>query len=136
MLGNSSKKDTSVSEMVIDGEESNNRVLIADYLNDYFSNVASDLMNNSALMGVGNPMSYLTGDFRNSFSYHPVLPNEINSVILSLKNKSNNIYCIPVKNLKKISFIISPILASITNNSVFSGTFPSILKLANVIPLH
>ena len=106
------------------------------HLNDYFSNVASDLMNNSALMAVGNPMSFLTSDFRNSFSYHPVLPEEINSVILSLKNKSNNIYCIPVKVLKKISYIISPILASITNNSVFSGTFPSMLKLANVIPLH
>ena len=38
--------------------------------------------------------------------------------------------------MKELKFIISPILTSIINKSLQQGKFPTLFKLARVIPLH
>ena len=108
---------------------------IANCLNNYFSNIASQV-DSSIPTGVGNPMNYLKGNFPNSFVFSPVNASDVNSITLSMKNKTCDIQSVPVSILKRVSPIISPVLASIMNKSIFSGIFPTSLKIAKVIPLH
>ena len=135
LLGKSMKRSIVINEMKIDGEVSMDNLKIANSLNDYFSSIASEV-DNSIPVGVGSSMSYLTGQFLNSFVFSPVTANDVNATILSLKNKSCDVQSVPVSVLKKISPTISPVFASIINRSIFSGTFPESLKVAKIIPLH
>ena len=41
----------------------------------------------------------------------------------------------PYKSLKDISDIIAPLLCELINRSISSGTFPTCLEVANVIPI-
>ena len=50
-------------------------------------------------------------------------------------NKSYGFYTCPVSILKHASDIISEVLTKILNKSIELGTFPSKLKMANVIPI-
>lgn len=73
----------------------------------------------------------------NNFYFFPVEPEEVNSVMKNLKNKNGNgLDMIPVKVLKILAPHISKHLSHLINVSVSSGTFPSLLKTAEVIPIH
>ena len=65
-----------------------------------------------------------------------VNPDDINKTIKTLKSRTS---CghdgLSTKLLKQISSSISPTLAIITNQSLFSGIFPEKLKIAKVLPL-
>ena len=51
-------------------------------------------------------------------------------------NKSMGPEGIPRKNLKLSASIISPILAKLYNNCIQNGTYPSALKVGQVVPIH
>ena len=53
-----------------------------------------------------------------------------------MKNKSSHITTYPVKILKLISDIVSPILSIIIGKSLRDGVFPASFKKARVVPLH
>ena len=53
-----------------------------------------------------------------------------------MKNKSSHINTYPVKILKLISDIVSPILSIIIGKSLRDGVFPASFKKARVVPLH
>ena len=68
--------------------------------------------------------------------FKPVTAREVELEILALpNNKSHGLYSCPTKLLKYSSTIISDILAKIVNLSVTSGSYPSKLKKAKVIPV-
>ena len=68
--------------------------------------------------------------------FKPVTAREVELEILALpNNKSHGLYSCPTKLLKYSSTIISDILAKIVNLSVRSGSYPSKLKKAKVIPV-
>ena len=68
--------------------------------------------------------------------FKPVTAKEVELEILALpNNKSHGLYSCPTKLLKYSSTIISDILAKIVNLSVTSGSYPSKLKKAKVIPV-
>ena len=51
-------------------------------------------------------------------------------------NKSTGKFGIPVKYIKTAVDVISPILTKIYNQYIITGSFPDVLKVAEVIPIH
>ena len=82
-----------------------------------------------------NPLNYVSRN-PHSFVFFKCNPNEINNVILLLKNKKCSVSEIPVSIYKKITDIISPIISNLMNSSLSRGIFPNSLKLARVVPIH
>ena len=65
----------------------------------------------------------------------PVSSEEVLKLIHSLPNKSSPLDSLPTTLLKKYALTLSPILAKPANLSFSTGTFPSIFKKAQVLPL-
>ena len=66
----------------------------------------------------------------------PTTPEEVTDIIKQLKDSSPGHDDIHVKVFKQTSHLISPIVSKLINESFVSGVFPSILKIAKVIPIH
>ena len=108
---------------------------ISNILNEHFASVGRSISNAFA--------DIINTDTFDNIPYQPTqmeLENtsafEVFKVINSLKNKSCPVSSYPVKVLKYISDIISPILADIMNISFSTGTFPDLLKVARVVPVY
>ena len=104
-------------------------------MNEYFANIGTVISNEIPPNNV-NPLIYLRGSYQNSFYFSRVHPADVKNVIFSLKNKNCSLSVIPVKIIKSIADIISPVLASLINNSFLSCNFPKCLKVARVVPLY
>ena len=65
----------------------------------------------------------------------PVSSEEVLKLIPLLPNKSSPLDSLPTTLLKKYALILSPILSKLANLSFSTGTFPSIFKKAQVLPL-
>ena len=71
-----------------------------------------------------------------SFVFDSVLPSEIElEIMLTPANKSHGLYSCPTRLLKCSRHIISAPLATLRNNSVQRGIFPSKIKHAKIIPI-
>ena len=81
-------------------------------------------------------LSFMGDSSINSFVFHETSEIEISNMIGKFKNKSTTINNIPIFIIKKISHLISPLLANLFNESIINGIFPSKLKSGRVIPLH
>ena len=81
------------------------------------------------------PIIYV-GIFLTHFFAAPTNHIEVDSIIRTLKNKRCNIHVIPNFVLKRITTVISPVLAKIINMPVMLGIFPKSLKVARVVPIH
>ena len=111
---------------------------IAETINRYYVNVAPDLVKKlpkpnstffSFLKNMKRPL--------NSFYCRLTNAEEVSEIIESLdRNKTEDIYKIPIRVLKDLNEEISGPLAQIYNASFSKGVFPDKLKLAKVIPLH
>ena len=129
----SSGKDEIV-RVVDDDVEYSEPADIAERLNFNFASVGRRIAESCPDMG--DCADWLTGNYIRSFYFRPVTPHDIFDIIRSLKNKSCTIDTVPVKIYKHINAIISPVLCSLINKSVFNGTFPNSLKIARVVPLY
>ena len=109
---------------------------IADTFNLHFSSIGRSISNSVPIPDAGLYSDYLDGNYQNSFVFTPINSACVDSVIQSLKNKRSNIDIVPVVVLKRISFIISPVLCKMFNMSIMSGRFPSSLKTARVVPIY
>ena len=73
----------------------------------------------------------------NSFFLRPIDEDEIRTHIFGMKsNKKTRKIEIPIKYLKIAVDVISPILSIIYNQCIITGSFPDILKIGEVIPIH
>lgn len=112
-------------------------ITIANEFANHFSSVSTNKLNDKYghLHTSNNPIS--TPLLSNSIFIDPVTMDEVISVIGNLKNKnSSGTDDINVKIIKVIKFDIAVPLTILINESIFSGVFPTILKTANVIPIH
>ena len=67
----------------------------------------------------------------------PVTSFEVNDLIKNLdESKFPDPYNIPVKLIKLIPYNMSVALTDIFNESLKTGIFPDLLKLAHVTPIH
>ena len=119
-----------------DGATITNQVEISNVFNNYFATVAEKTEENI------NPSHkhfshFLKNRHYNSFFLSPTSKSEIHSVIFSLdSNKSVGPNSIPIKILKLLKNDISSQLADIFNISFSTGVFPTILKVAKVVPVY
>lgn len=113
--------------------------VIANLLNNHFATIGQRLANKITTTEAQGHRWFLNKTNKtpsNSFLFTPVTPNEIEHEILSLSNnKSHGLYSSPARLLKCSSKILSNILSKICNMSVSSGTYPSKLKKAKIIPI-
>ena len=124
-------KETSLS---INDFQVSDRLQVSEYFNDYFCNVATELTSQIPNQLVSFE-SFLTGDYSSSFCLREILPCEIETIILNLKETSVGHDGIPCKVLKSISSIISVPISVVINDSIRIGEFPDELKVSKIVPV-
>jgi len=119
-----------------DGDLVTDPASIASTFNSYFTSIGDQLA--SSIPPCNTSFTeFLTSPNPHSFYFSPTYATEIENIISSLRNTAPQHHDeIPVRILKIIKKSISPHLSNLINESIQSGTFPPILKVAKVIPLH
>ena len=130
-----SSKSRKRSPISVNGVITDDPALISEDFNKFFSKVASKL-DASLPAPVTDPLSYLTGDYPNSMAVHPVGIAEVIKIIKGLKNKNTGVNDISIHIIKENSHLLATPIKILFNQSMETGTFPSSLKIATVIPIH
>ena len=108
---------------------------ISNILNKYFATVGSKLASKIP-QTLNTFFDYLDTPLNRIFFFDPIIPEDINFEISILQdNKAHGLYSSPVRLLKVAKSVISVPLATIFNQSICSGIFPSKLKRAKIIPI-
>ena len=111
-------------------------VQICNGFNDYFVNIADDILNKRKYDGKKHYSDYLHNPNNHSFAFELCDAWEVNLLIKQLNSsKASGPNGIPTKILQLISEEISPPLSKIINIAIASGTHPDRLKLVNAIPI-
>ena len=109
---------------------------ISNILNKYFATIGSKLASSSKIpQTIIAFFDYLDPPLSRIFFFDPIIPEDINLEISILQdNKAHGLYSSLVRLLKSAKRVISVPLATIFNQSISSGIFPSKLKRAKTIP--
>lgn len=133
---NNGNFNESVETVVINGQPVNDKTIIANKFNEYFTNIGPALANKIPDSAV-SPVSYLKGDYKNSFVMYETTASELISVVKKFKPKTSAGYDgIPVNIMKLSIDFIAPHLTKIINKSFETGTVPDQLKVAKVCPIY
>ena len=62
--------------------------------------------------------------------------DEVENIINLLLNKSSMLNTVPVIIYKSFNEILSPVICNLYNSAILDGTFPQVLKIAEVVPIH
>ena len=117
------------------GNITSDHAVIANIFNEFFVNVSNNITKNVPRT-FKSSMNFMESRVGHSFFTAPSVPSEISDIIsLSKLGKSLGPNSIPLKILKILSPVISPLLSQIINESFQTGIFPDKMKLAKVIPL-
>ena len=117
-----------------DGSITNDKVLISEKFNDFFTGVGPSLAKKIPTQVI-SPLHYMGNRVQNSIFLEPVHPSEIDVIMKDMKNSAPGHDGITLNVLKlSLSSIKTP-LTHILNISLSEGVFPEELKIANVIPL-
>ena len=136
--GRMNDKSTSIDYLSINGVREYNGNKIANSLAKYFATVGETFANKipSATKSVDQYLKLLQSNEKNLF-FSPCTTNELNKIIQNLPNKkSSGVDQISNILLKQIGESILHPLTNIINESLSSGVFPDIMKIAEVIPLY
>ena len=110
---------------------------VANSFNNYFSNVAQNILTERKYEGNGDFQKFLSHDQPNSIAIDPVDGDEIFSIINKINiNKAYGPASFPSQILHLIKNIISKPLSWIANICFSTGVHPDKLKLAKVIPIY
>ena len=108
--------------------------LISEKFNDFFVNIGPTLAKRIPIIDK-SPLSYMQSSMTESIFLAPVMPTEIEKLVLTLKNSATGWDEINAMLLKSMINDIRDPLCHICNMSLEEGIFPSQLKIANVLPL-
>ena len=136
--GRMNDKSTSIDYLSIDGMREYNGNKIANSLAKYFATVGETFARKipNATKSVDQYLRLLQSNRDNLF-LAPCTMNELNKIIQNLPNKkSSGADHISNILLKQIGESILLPLTIIVNESLSSGVFPDLMKIAEVIPLH
>ena len=131
------KKGKQLFKLKIDDEEIKNETKIANKFNDYFSNVADNLVKRIPVKKSRKRFNeYLGKKNTKSLFLNPTDPIEIVKILKSLKSKTSSGWDnVPQKVIKRSPLKVVIILSHIFNLSMSEGVFPEKMKLAKVIPI-
>ena len=108
---------------------------VASVFNRYFTTVVSDLVKHFPTSSNSFSSDYINRVSSSCFLY-PTNVTEILFVLMKMKKKGNCLYDIPPKYLLVIKDKILPFLEYFYNRCIIDGVYPSILKVARVVPIH
>ena len=117
-----------------DGSTSSSPVTVAKRLNDHFVSVGRCL-DEEIPTSRKDPCDFINNNV-STFMCAPSTPDEIISIVGSLKSKNSSIDMIPCSVLKRVIDILADPISNILNLSFIEGNFPSCLKVSRVIPLY
>ena len=83
-----------------------------------------------------NAASYLNNRVQQSFFISPIIPTDINPIIVDLKDNGNNVNTVATSVLVGCKHIITPILCHLINLFVQQGYFPDNLKTGCITPIY
>ena len=112
--------------------------IICDHFNDYFSNIAEDILKTNKQPVLKTFDKFLNNPLSNSIVFEPCDPGEVSLLINELNpnpSKASGPNGIPTNILQMISNIICIPLSKIFNIPVPSATHPEKLKHAKVVPI-
>ena len=109
---------------------------IANSFNHYFTNVADEL--SKKISNTNNKFQdFLKNPNEHSIFFKETTPHEIILIINNLQStNTNDVYGISTKFVKLGSPALVENLSIIFYKSIQEGTFPDLLKLAKIIPIH
>ena len=111
---------------------SGNKPVLAESINHFFINVGSISGTSQS-----NDYKFFLSSQPNSFYFTEATNSEIEKTILSLDDKKSSGYDkISAKVLKIAAKYHISFITNIINLSISSGTFPTSLKIAQVVPIH
>jgi hypothetical protein len=123
-------------EFVIGSKTVNDSALIAQTFNEYFVNIGPTLANKIPDSSVSY-MTFLKGNFKDSFTLFETDISEVITVTKNLKSKTSYGYDNIPSDIVKLSITYTaPHLARIINKSFAEGTVPNQLKVAKVCPIY
>ena len=107
---------------------------VANKFANYFNDIGQNLDNN---LNVSNesPLQHISRN-PHSFYFFPVTMEECLKIISELKITSVDYDQTPVKIFKSIREYICLPIVNMVNSSFQQGTFPNILKFANILPIY
>lgn len=108
---------------------------VAQCFNKHYSNIANIL--NVPRVPVGDAINFQLVNTPVLESFFPITSDEVEKIILGLKNTMSTGWDeVSIVVLKQANQIISPVLASLINQTFECGTFPSKLKLSIIKPIY
>ena len=136
IISKKSPFSNSLTLLTFQNENIDNPERIANIFNNYFSTIGEKTQ--AKIKHLHKKYTdYLTNENSDTFFLSPTDKEEIKFILSSLDiNKSTGPYSIPIKVLNMLKNDISEQLADLFNLSFTTGTFPTILKTAQVIPIH
>ena len=136
IISKKSPFSNSLTLLTFQNENIDNPERIANIFNNYFSTIGEKIQA-KIKHSRKKYTDYLTNENPDMFFLSPADKEEIKFILSSLDiNKSTGPYSIPIKVLNMLKNDISEQLADLFNLSSTTGTFPTILKTAQVIPIH
>ena len=137
ILNSTKKKNNYPEAFWINGELISDKVVLANQLNLYFSNIGSNLASQIVASDQKSYTDYLQSPCNIAFNFKEITVQYTMEIIDSLKAKSScGVDGLSVKLLKLIKDEISTALTLVINQSLLSGIFPDQLKIAKVIPVY
>lgn len=108
----------------------------ADEFNDFFCSIARNTVQDLP-PAIGEPLDFHVRDPPSQFNFTSVEPEQVFETIADLKMSNGCDYLgLSSKMIKHVSLAIIYPLTHLINQSIGYGRFPSVLKVAEVIPLH
>ena len=136
IINSNKNKLSTISEIKKNNQHIHDPKLIAEELNNFFSEIGPNTEKNLPKNPVIQPEKYLGERNQFDFLIAHVSNEEVLDIIKDLESKSTGPNSIPIKLLKMIPDLILVPLCRIINNSFKSGIFPDPLKISKVIPIH
>ena len=134
-LMSTKSKDNCIKNIIVNNIEISNPSEMAEQFNNYFADIAHTL-DNEINPSNQDPYVHVKENNLASIFFHPVTVNEINTIILNLKNTTKKLHEIPVQLFKGLSKILSKPITELVNASIGSGVFPECLKQSKVVPIY
>ena len=138
LCGKSNDKSTSISYITIDGIKQYDSKKISNEFANFFASIGERYATNTPKSN-RNVTEYLSKISQNpkSIFLSPCTEYEVKQLINSLENKKSSGHDgISNITLKDLRDVLARPLCIIFNHSLINGSFPDIMKQADVIPLH
>ena len=131
------QKPRTKPSFIIDGCLIEERRIIANSFNKYFTSIATTLNESDDEMQI-SPLpdftTYMQKSVEKSIFLTSCEPHEVEELIKELSSSKSSDISVVI--IKRISVILSPLLSKFYNKFMSSGLFPQILKVAIVSPVY